>query len=101
MTDTAPHLGIVLNVEIDKIKVGLRHRQDLGDLEPLITSIQTVGLLQPIVITGKNELVVGRRRLAAFEQLGRPTIPARVYSDTPDAHLRLVAERDENLCRKD
>ena len=48
-----------------------RFRKDLGDLRPLIESIKRHGLLHPIVLTEDNQLICGRRRLAAYMQLDR------------------------------
>jgi ParB family chromosome partitioning protein len=68
----------------------------LGDIPALAESIERIGLLHPIIVTTDYELVVGRRRLAAHEHLGRSTIEARVVDlDDP-----LAAEFDENEQRK-
>jgi ParB/RepB/Spo0J family partition protein len=91
---------------IDKITVGPRYRQDLGDIAGLAKSIQAVGLLQPIVLTPHGELVAGGRRLEALKQLAleEPAfkeVQAYVVTNLDDALLRLRAEGDENTCRKD
>jgi ParB-like nuclease family protein len=73
------------------------HRRDLGDIAGLAASIERHGLLHPIVVATDLRLIVGRRRLAAYEQLGLTTIPARVIDlDNP-----LGAEHDENTLRKE
>lgn len=82
-------------VRVDLVKVGKRHRVDLGDIDGLAASIATVGMLQPIGVTRKNDLVWGQRRLVAARKLGWKTIPARVVDVD-----RLLAERDENEARK-
>lgn len=66
----------------------------------MATSIQAVGLLHPIVVTPDNQLIAGRRRLEAYRHLGRDDIPARVVRDLDEAR-RVLAESDENTCRKD
>jgi ParB family chromosome partitioning protein len=57
------------HIELDRavasIRVGQRHRRDLGDLNALVASIRREGLLQPITITPDGLLVCGARRLAA------------------------------------
>lgn len=64
---------------ISKIKVGSRHRKDMGDLRSLAQSIRKNGLLQPIGVTKKFELVFGERRLRAHQQiLKSKTILARI-----------------------
>ena len=84
---------------VDQIKIGDRHRKDLGDIGTLAGSIKDLGLLQPIGITAAGELIFGRRRLEAYRQLGRKKIPARIL-DLDDTD-RLLAEHDENTERKD
>ena len=54
---------------IDDIKVGKRHRQDLGDIETLAQSIAATGLLHPITVDATGNLLAGARRLAACKQL--------------------------------
>ena len=39
-----------MELKIQDIKVGDRFRKDLGDLQILASSIQEMGLLQPIVV---------------------------------------------------
>lgn len=88
------------DLPITDIRIGQRARTDLGDLTELVTSIKGVGLLQPIVITADRELVAGGRRLAACRQIGMERVPVHVAEDITDAVTLLVAERDENTCRK-
>jgi ParB-like nuclease domain len=73
------HSLSIVEVPCDAIRIGERHRKDLGDLETLAASIATEGLLQPIGITEENLLVFGERRLrACHDVLHRKSIPARV-----------------------
>ncbi|MDQ8193884.1 ParB/RepB/Spo0J family partition protein [Coraliomargarita sp. SDUM461004] len=70
-------------------------------VEELAKSIQSEGLLQPIVVRakgGKFELIAGERRLRAFKYLKIKTIPARIIeaSDASSATLALI----ENLQRE-
>ena len=65
-------------MKINKIKVNKRFRKDLGDLESLKNSIQELGLLQPIVIDEKNNLIAGERRLKAFKELNKTDIPVYI-----------------------
>lgn len=83
---------------IADIKIGERHRKDMGNLEVLTDSIRAVGLLQPIGITDANELVFGERRLRACrDSLGWETIPARVVN----VSSIVTGEYHENEVRKD
>jgi ParB family chromosome partitioning protein len=86
-------------VAIHDIVVGDRYRKDLGDLEPLKQSIAELGLLHPVVIDGERRLLVGGRRLEACKQLGMLTIPAVVASSLTELRQRVMAEKDENVCR--
>jgi ParB family chromosome partitioning protein len=72
-----------------------------GHIEELAKSIQSEGLLQPIVVRekkGRFELIAGERRLHAFKHLKLPKIPARIIeaSDASSATLALI----ENLQRE-
>lgn len=51
----------------NKIKIGKRHRKDLGDIKALANDINERGLLHPIVVDLKNNLIAGERRLAAWK----------------------------------
>ena len=98
MPDIKGH--IELERRIDAITVGYRHRQDLGDLESLMTSIREVGLLQPVTITPDGVLVCGRRRLEAMRRLGEHTLKVWVRSGISDELSHLLAQQDENELRK-
>lgn len=87
-------------VAIHDIVVGDRYRKDLGDLEPLKASITELGLLHPVVIDGERRLLVGGRRLEACKQLGMLTIPAVTAASLSDLRQRVMAEKDENVCRE-
>lgn len=87
-------------VAINDIIIGERYRKDLGDLEPLKQSISEIGLLHPVVIDADQRLLVGGRRLEACKQLGMLTIPAVAAASLSDLRQRVVAERDENVCRE-
>lgn len=78
-----------------------RFRKDMGDLCALQKSIETLGLLQPIVVTDDMHLIAGGRRLAVFKKLNRSKIPAVIVDNFSDAVLRVQAEADENTCRKE
>ena len=85
---------------LDSIIVGKRHRTELGDLEPLISSIRQLGLLQPITVTPDGLLICGRRRLEAVHRLGWRTVTVWVRAGISDRMALLVAEQDENGTHK-
>lgn len=85
------------DIPISSICISNRYRKDHGNIELLASSIEQLGLLQPIGITSDRALVFGHRRLLAFQHLGRTTIPARII-DLPSL---VLAEHAENEIRKD
>ncbi len=92
------HAQEIIEIPCGQIRIGERHRREMGDLEGLAASIAREGLLQPIGITEDFRLVFGQRRLAAVQGILQwPTIPARVVR----VSSLLGAEHDENEIRKD
>src|SRR6516164_7151440 len=84
-------------IDISTIRVGKRHRKDMGDIDALARSIAENGLLQSIVLRSDMQLVCGERRIRAFERLGRARIPARIV----DLNEIVFGEQAENIDRKD
>jgi ParB family chromosome partitioning protein len=72
----------------------------LRDLEALKDSMRRYGLLNPVTLNAKKELVAGMRRLEAARQLGWLSIPANVIDVTDDVTL-LEIELEENTQRSD
>lgn len=73
-------------VAIASIKVGYRHRRDLGDDDDiawLASSITDIGLLHPITVDENRRLLAGARRLTACKKLGWKEIPVRVVRCEP------------------
>ena len=87
-------------MKISEIKIGCR-RKAPGDITSLAASIKSIGLLHPVVVALDGTLIAGGRRIAAFEALGRATIPATVLDDLDELDAVLRAERDENIQRLD
>lgn len=97
-------MSAVQEIELSKIqnnKLNPRLDIDPQEIDELIQSIRTVGILQPIIVrpigSGKFEIVVGQRRFIAANKIGMKTIPAvvREYSDDEVVELNLV----ENIQR--
>lgn len=84
-------------VAINAIKIQKRHRKDMGDIASLAASIESIGLLHPIVIRADKTLIAGQRRIEACKRLGMKQIAATVLDF--DAIVR--AEAAENFDRKD
>ena len=89
-----------MQIEIDKIVIHKRVRKNLGDLATLMDSLRKHGLLNPVVINSRNELVAGHRRTEAARQLGWRTIEVRIVDSDDKADL-VEMEIDENIQRKD
>lgn len=94
-------MSIELERAVSSIRIGNRHRTDLGDIDALAASIARDGLLQPPTITPDGVLVCGRRRLAAIQQLGWRTVNVWVRQGISDRLGHLLAEQDDNLLHKD
>jgi ParB family chromosome partitioning protein len=74
----------------------LRFGTDVTDLEK---SIQTLGLIAPLVISADNVLLAGARRYQALRNLGITEAPVTIVDHGP-LETELVSI-DENLVRKD
>lgn len=85
---------------IAEIHVAKRGRNHLGDVRSLAESIRRVGLLHPVVVDGKGNLIAGKRRLEASRLLGWTTVPVTVVTSLDEALDKLLAERDENVERE-
>lgn len=84
-------------LSIGSVEIGARHRRDLGDVDALARSIETVGLLHPIVVTPSNVLIAGERRLEACKRLGWVEVPVTIV----DLAEIVKGEFAENADRKD
>jgi ParB family chromosome partitioning protein len=89
-----------VKVRIENIIVKKRIRDEIGDISDLMESISRFGLLNPITVTDKMELLAGFRRLEACKALGQEEIECTVVA-APTKIDRLLIEADENLTRKD
>ena len=104
ITAVAPNAPGFRQIEVERIVANpYQPRRDIHPkyVEELAMSIQSEGLLQPIVVREKNgkfELIAGERRLHAFRHLKLKLIPARIIeaSDASSAAIALI----ENLQRE-
>ena len=86
-------------VSIDLIKIKSSYLRVETNIEKLKKSIETVGLINPLVINNNNELIAGGRRYSALKELGVDQVPVfRV--DKSESEQELISI-DENLVRKD
>lgn len=90
----------VQQIPIKQIIVKDRARIDNGDIEGLAKSIEKYGLLQPITIDTKMNLLAGGRRYLAHRMLGWLTVDC-VVREVKDKVDALEIELLENVYRKD
>lgn len=90
-----------MKVAIEDIVIRDRIRLDEGELDALAKSIETIGLIQPIVISENYELLSGYRRLHACKMLGWETIEVKIVTIGDDVVKRLDWEYHENQGRKE
>jgi ParB family chromosome partitioning protein len=89
-----------MQVPIKDIIVRKRIRKNMGDIETLAESLKRHGQISPIVISRKNVLIAGGRRLAAAKRLGWRTINAVILENSNELS-RLELEIEENTQRRD
>lgn len=89
-----------MEVAINKIKLKKRIRKDQGNMDSLINSIKKHGLINPLAINSKYELLAGYRRLMAAKKLKWRTIEVKLINVSNKLE-RLNIELEENITRKD
>ena len=87
-------------VQIKDIKIKRRVRKDLGNLEDLKDSMKIYGLMNPITLNSKYELIAGERRLQSAIQLGWTSINANIVDNLTEVE-QLEMEIEENNQRKE
>jgi ParB family chromosome partitioning protein len=99
---TTTPLGLERNmkVPITDIVIKERVRKEIGDIAPLMDSMQKHGQLNPISITRDNELVAGHRRLLSATELNWSYIDALIINYDSEIE-KLQLELEENVHRKD
>jgi len=85
-------------LSIDDIKIKNRVRRGDPRIEPLMESMSKFGLLHPITVDSKNNLIAGFRRLEAARALGWKTISALVLENA-DRAKALEISLEENAQR--
>jgi len=95
----------ILQIELDKIQLNPqqpRKRFDHAELEDLIDSIKSYGIIQPLIATridGQTyQLIAGERRLKAAQVLNLKTVPVIIRAAKEQEKLELALI--ENVQRK-
>lgn len=100
----SPYRVVSIN-DIDVDPDQPRRSFDAESIAELASSIETYGLLCPILVKltqgGTYRLVSGERRLRACKALGLDTIPAILDSDDDDSSITLAKQLVENIQRSD
>jgi hypothetical protein len=86
-------------LKISAVQLGERRRVKMGSIAALAKSMDTYGLIHPIVVRDDGMLVAGGRRLEAAKKLGWKSIPATPISKLSDEQLREI-ELEENIRRE-
>lgn len=99
----------ITELPINKIRIDNRLWEvDKEHIEPIVSSIKQVGLINPITVlenNGEYILVSGEHRLKAYIKIGKEKIPANVFSREYeslelDKAKCILREVDENLIRR-
>ncbi len=88
-----------MQIDINNINIKKRVRKNLGDVTSLMDSMRAHGLLTPIIISEKNELIAGHRRLISAKNLGWTSIDCVIINSPTDID-KLEIEIDENVHRR-
>ena len=101
MTDTLERTDTYLELDPELLRPAPDNpRRDLGDLDELVSSIRTLGIVEPLVVTRDDDgwlVIAGHRRLEAALTAGLETVPC-VVRDADDAE-RTEIMLVENLIR--
>jgi N6-adenosine-specific RNA methylase IME4 len=90
------HPHTMATMALAEIRIGKRHRRDMGDITALAASITEVGLLHPIVVAPDGTLIAGQRRIEACRELRLSQVPVTVI----DLDRVVRGEYAENVFRK-
>lgn len=97
---TAP---LVRMISLDRIEPNPRQaRSELGNIEELMNSIKSKGVLEPIIVRPrgeKYEIIAGERRFVASKNAGQKEIPCLEMNVTDNEAMEISLI--ENLQRKD
>tara|TARA_Y100000593_G_scaffold82293_1_gene154505 strand:- start:697 stop:2064 length:1368 start_codon:yes stop_codon:yes gene_type:complete len=101
-------------ISINDLLVEDRAREQYGDIDELVASIQQEGLIQPLAVVEQTynpdeglepahryKLLAGGRRFEACTQAGFEKIPVRIYNSNLSSLQVKSIELAENIYRKD
>ena len=86
-------------IDISTINTSNKYLRLDSNVDKLKKSIETVGLINPLIVNENNELIAGGRRFSALSDLGYTEVPVvQVKKSVLEQELISI---DENLVRKD
>lgn len=99
----------IREIRLDDLVIGkgqVRVRDVGRDIEEMASSINKIGLLQPILVcaaveAGKYEILTGQRRFLAHKMLNKKTIKACIFDQKVDEREAKKLSMTENLVRID
>lgn len=97
------HATGIGKIPIADIIIGERFREDQGDIDSMMFSIDTYGQLEPIIVmdngNGQYKLICGCTRILAFKKLDKTEIDARLF-ETLDEVTQAEIELELDVRRK-
>lgn len=91
-------MATIETINLDEIKMENPYLRLGTDVSPLEKSIETIGLIAPLIINEDKVLLAGARRWQALKNLGHTECPV-IKVDKDGLHQELISI-DENLVRK-
>jgi ParB family chromosome partitioning protein len=85
-------------ININDIVVKSPYLRTKTDIDSLVKSIETIGLIHPLTVNENNELLAGGRRYQALKELNYTEVPVTVV--TENELLQELISIDEHLVRK-
>lgn len=81
-------------IDINLLVPSEKNIYEIGDISPLIESIEEQGLLDNLVVRpivdGKYEILSGHRRYSALKEMGREKVPCQVKEDLNDVDAEIL-----------
>jgi ParB family chromosome partitioning protein len=91
-------MASIETLNLDSIKMENPYLRLGTDVSTLEKSIETIGLIAPLIVNNDNVLLAGARRWQALKNLGHTEVPV-IRVDKDNLHQELISI-DENLVRK-
>lgn len=89
----------IKEIEISKIKPYEKNakKHDKTQIENVAESIKQFGMVQPLVLDSKNEIIIGHCRFEACKKLGYKTVPCVMANDLDRVQVEKLRLLDNRL----